>query len=372
MLVRNGDMTSGKLVSFLLYLQSLSDAFATIGWVFSSLTQAVGAADKVFELLNRQPKLRSPTVVTIDENPAAHPIRTGILGVEATKARLQRTLGHTLRDEDANGEIVLQDVVMYYPARPNRRVLNGISLTIKPGSVVALVGQSGGGKSSVMSLIQHMYEPTSGRVIVDGHDVHELCPAWLSRHISIVSQEPTLFARSIKKNIMYGLEGTPFEPTDDEIIEAAKLANAHNFIMDMPQKYDTEVGERGVQLSGGQKQRVAIARALVRKPRILLLDEATSALDAESEHLVQKSIDDMIARRKEQGGSRNSMTVVIVAHRLSTVRSADTIFVIKEGQVVEEGSHEELIVNTDGSYSNLIRRQMEAQQLLDTTSKTDT
>jgi ATP-binding cassette, subfamily B (MDR/TAP), member 9 len=368
MLVRNGDMTSGKLVSFLLYLQSLSDAFATIGWVFSSLTQAIGAADKVCELLNRKPKLRTPTVVTIDENPTLHPSRVGSLGIAATKSRTQRTVGHTLSNNEANGEIVLQNVVLYYPARPNRRVLNGISLTIKPGSVVALVGQSGGGKSSVMSLIQHMYEPQSGRVIVDGYDVHELCPEWLSRHISIVSQEPTLFARSIKKNIMYGLDGTPYEPTDEEIIEAAKLANAHNFIMDMPLKYDTEVGERGVQLSGGQKQRVAIARALVRKPRILLLDEATSALDAESEHLVQQSIDDMITRGKQQNNDQHTMTVVIVAHRLSTVRSADTIFVIKDGQVVEHGSHDELTIDPTGAYSNLIRRQMEAQQLLDTTA----
>jgi ATP-binding cassette, subfamily B (MDR/TAP), member 9 len=254
MLVRNGDMTSGQLVSFLLYLQSLSDAFATIGYVFSSLTQAVGAADKVFELLHRKPKMKVPTNA-VDEAPAEHPTHTGILGIEATKTRLQRSLGRRPARDQAIGSISLQDIVMYYPARPKRKVLDGLSLRIEPGSVVALVGQSGGGKSSVMSLIQHLYEPSSGRVLIDGHDVHELCPEWLSRHISIVSQEPTLFARSIKKNIMYGLEGTPYEPTDDEIQEAARLANAHSFIMDMPQQYDTEAGERGVQLSGGQKQR---------------------------------------------------------------------------------------------------------------------
>jgi ATP-binding cassette, subfamily B (MDR/TAP), member 9 len=252
MLVRNGDMTSGQLVSFLLYLQSLSDAFATIGYVFSSLTQAVGAADKVFELLHRKPQMKAPTNA-VDEDPSEHPVHTGILGIEATKTRQQRSLGR--RPNNAPGAIVLDNVEMHYPARPNRKVLNGITLKIEPGSVVALVGQSGGGKSSVMSLIQHLYEPSAGRVLVDGYDVHELCPEWLSRHISIVSQEPTLFARSIKKNIMYGLEGTAHEPTDEEIEEASKLANAHSFIMDMPQKYDTEVGERGVQLSGGQKQR---------------------------------------------------------------------------------------------------------------------
>lgn len=279
MLVRNGDMTSGQLVSFLLYLQSLSDAFSTIGWVFSSLTQAVGAADKVFELMHRKPRITPPS--RNDAQTRLGRGHVGILGIEATKTRQQRTFG--LRPEAVRGEIVLDNVEMYYPARPNRRILNGMSLKIEPGSIVALVGQSGGGKSSVMSLIQHLYEPSSGRVLFDGVEINELCPEWLSRHISIVSQEPTLFARSIKKNIMYGLEGTDAEPTEDEIIEAAKLANADSFIMNMPQKYvdslfsssewlrftclkssnlfvamgryDTEVGERGVQLSGGQKQR---------------------------------------------------------------------------------------------------------------------
>ena len=250
MLVRNGDMTSGQLVSFLLYLQSLSDAFSTIGWVFSSLTQAVGAADKVFELMHRKPRISAPS--TTDE-PGQPWSRTGIVGIEATKTRQQRMYGR--RPETAQGEIVLSDVEMYYPARPKRRVLNGLSLKVDPGSIVALVGPSGGGKSSVMSLIQHLYEQSSGKVLFDGIEVHELSPEWLYRNVSIVSQEPTLFARSIKKNIMYGLEGTDAEPTDEEIVEAAKLANADSFIQRMPEKYDTEVGDRGVQLSGGQKQR---------------------------------------------------------------------------------------------------------------------
>jgi len=159
---------------------------------------------------------------------------TGILGIEATKTQQQRKSG--LRPESARGEIELENVDMYYPARPKRRILNGLSLKIPESSVVALVGQSGGGKSSVMSLIQHLYEQSSGKVLFDGVDVHELCPEWMSRNISSVSQEPTLFARSIKKNIMYGLEGTDAEPTDEEIIEAAKLANADDFIQRMPQQ----------------------------------------------------------------------------------------------------------------------------------------
>jgi len=168
---------------------------------------------------------------------------------------------------------------------------------------------------------------------------------------------------------MYGLEGSDSEPSDDEIIQAAKLANAHSFIEKLPFKYETDVGERGVQLSGGQKQRIAIARALVRKPRILLLDEATSALDAESEALVQEAIDDMISRGRGASNIGNkrdsSMTVLIVAHRLSTVRNADIIFVVEDGRVVEEGNHEELIKNENGAYASLISRQMNAQTKLE-------
>jgi len=239
-----------------------------------------------------------------------------------------------------------------------------MSLRVPPGKIAALVGQSGGGKSSVISLFQHLYEQSSGRVTIDGQEVHELSPRWLSRHISIVSQEPTLFARSIKRNIIYGLEGTEMEPSQDEIERVAKLANADSFIDKMPQKYDTEVGERGVQLSGGQKQRIAIARALVRKPKVLLLDEATSALDAESEHMVQEAIDHMLAAGRDNREA-SGMTVMIVAHRLSTIQNADVIFVIKDGRVVEEGSHQTLIKNPDGAYSSLIRRQMDAQKKLD-------
>jgi ATP-binding cassette, subfamily B (MDR/TAP), member 9 len=213
-------------------LQSLSDAFSTIGWVFSSLTQAVGAADKVFELMHRKPRITHPS--RTDPTTQRNCRHVGILGIEATKTRQQRSFG--LRPEAARGHIVLENVEMYYPARPNRRILNGLSLKIEPGSIVALVGQSGGGKSSVMSLIQHLYEQSSGRVLFDDVEISEFSPSWLSRNISIVSQEPTLFARSIKKNIMYGLEGTDAEPSDDEIVAAAKLANADSFIQSMPQK----------------------------------------------------------------------------------------------------------------------------------------
>lgn len=358
LLVRNGAMTSGQLVSFLLYLQSLSDAFGSIGYIFSSLTQAVGAADKVFELMHRQPKLTPPSV---NSETNIIPRRSSIIAV--SKTTQQRMEG--FRPDECRGAIKLDNVTLCYPARPQRQVLNKLSLEVPPGSVVALVGPSGSGKSSVMSLVQHLYEPSEGLVTIDGISVHELSPQWLSRQVSVVSQEPTLFARSVRKNIMYGLEGTDDEPTMEDIQLAARLANAHEFIETLPFGYDTECGERGVTLSGGQKQRIAIARALVRKPKILLLDEATSALDAESEALVQGAIDDMLSRGRGGEGGDTKMTVLVVAHRLSTVRNCDVIFVVQDGQVVEQGSHDELIANADGAYTNLVLRQMNAQTRLE-------
>jgi ABC-type multidrug transport system fused ATPase/permease subunit len=199
--------------------------------------------------------------------------------------------------------------------------------------------------------------------MIDGMDVHNINKSWLSRCVSVVSQEPTLFGRSISKNIIYGLEGSQYEPLDEDIKHAAYLANASGFIEALPQGYNTEVGERGVQLSGGQKQRIAIARALVRKPRILLLDEATSALDSESEAAVQDAIDGML--RRGRGNTSEAMTVIVVAHRLSTVRNADIIYVIEKGRVVERGRHDDLIQVKDGAYYKLVNRQMKLHETID-------
>jgi len=238
LLVRNGNLSSGELVSFLLYLQSLSDAFSSIGYIFSSLTQAVGAADKVFELIHRKRRVTSQTMSPNNE------------GVN-TLTTVERVRTSGLEPNECRGEVRLQDVEMYYPARPNKRVLNSMSLSVPPGSIVALVGPSGGGKSSVISLVQNLYSQSSGKVMLDNVEVHEYSPRWLSHHISIVQQEPTLFARSIKRNIMYGLEGTDREPSQKEIERVARLSNCDDFIRKMPLQYETEVGERGVQLSGG-------------------------------------------------------------------------------------------------------------------------
>ncbi|PFX32325.1 ATP-binding cassette sub-family B member 9 [Stylophora pistillata] len=311
-LVINGDLTGGYLVSFILYLLQLSFYIDEVGEIYTGLMEAVGASQKVFELIDREPKIQNSGVVTPGE---------------------------------VSGEVTFQNVSFAYPTRPDITVLDKVSFSIKPGEVIALVGPSGGGKSTCISLLEHFYEPTSGEVLIDSIPVKNFDHKYLHNKVALVGQEPVLFARSVKENIAYGLGN---DEIDQCLVEnVSKLANAHSFISDMPQGYNTETGEKGLQLSGGQKQRVAIARALVRNPQILLLDEATSALDAESEHLVQDAI------YKNLTGH----TVMIVAHRLSTIEKADKIVVIDQGQVIAQGKHKEL-VEQNGLYAKLVSRQM--------------
>lgn len=221
------------------------------------------------------------------------------------------------------GEIELRCVNFHYPSRPDVPIFKNLNLLISSGTTVALVGESGSGKSTVVSLIERFYDPNSGEVLVDGCDIKTLQLRWLRKQIGLVSQEPVLFGTSIKENIAYGKD----DATDEEVYQAAALANAASFITNMPKGFNTQVGERGIQLSGGQKQRVAIARAILKNPRILLLDEATSALDAESEHIVQEALENVMVGR----------TTVVVAHRLTTIRNANLIAVIQRGVVVETG-----------------------------------
>ncbi|KAK4441433.1 ABC transporter B family member 11 [Sesamum alatum] len=244
---------------------------------------------------------------------------------------------------DINGDIELRDVHFSYPSRPDERIFHGFSLRVPSGTTLALVGESGSGKSTVVNLVERFYDPQAGEVLIDGINIKEFQLRWIRGKIGLVSQEPVLFASTIKDNIAYGKDGASLE----EIRAAAEYANAAKFIDKLPQGLDTMVGVNGTQLSGGQKQRIAIARAILKDPRILLLDEATSALDAESERIVQEALDRVMINR----------TTIIVAHRLSTVKNADAIAVIHQGKIVEKGSHSELILNPEGSYSQLIRLQ---------------
>ncbi|KAG8925777.1 GTPase-activating protein [Tulasnella sp. 417] len=250
------------------------------------------------------------------------------------------------------GRITFDNVVFNYPSRPDVSVLKGLDLDIRGGSSIALVGPSGTGKSTVVSLVERFYDPISGSIKLDGVDIKELNIKWLRQQIGLVQQEPVLFSTSIKNNVSHGFVGSPFETASEEekfrlIQEACVKANADSFIRKLPDGYDTIVGERGVLLSGGQKQRIAIARAIVSDPRILLLDEATSALDTHSEGVVQDALDKAAAGR----------TTITIAHRLSTIRDADQIYVIGNGVVVEHGTHNELLSNPDGQYAQLVSAQ---------------
>ncbi|KAL5780726.1 hypothetical protein ACOSQ2_011463 [Xanthoceras sorbifolium] len=243
------------------------------------------------------------------------------------------------------GQIEFQEVCFAYPSRPGR-VFENLSFTISAGKTFAVVGPSGSGKSTIISMVQRLYEPNSGKVLLDGHDIKSLQLKWLREQMGLVSQEPALFATTIATNILLGKE----DASMSQVIEAAKAANAHSFIQELPDSYDTQVGEGGTQLSGGQKQRIAIARAVLRNPKILLLDEATSALDAGSELIVQQALEKIMSNR----------TTIIVAHRLSTIRDVDTIIVLKNGQVVESGTHQDLI-SKGGEYATLVNLQMSGE-----------
>ncbi|KAF5185796.1 Abc transporter b family member [Thalictrum thalictroides] len=304
--------TGGDVLNIIVAVLTGSMSLGQASPCLAAFSAGQAAAYKMFETINRKPSIDS-----FD------------------------TRGQIL--DDIRGEIELKNVCFSYPARPDEQIFNGFSLTIPSGTTAALVGQSGSGKSTVISLIERFYDPLSGEVLIDGINLKEFQLRWIRQKIGLVSQEPVLFASSIKENIAYAKDGA----TTEEIRAAAELANAAKFIDKLPRGLDTLVGEHGTQLSGGQKQRIAIARAILKNPRILLLDEATSALDAESEHIVQEALDRIMVNR----------TTVIVAHRLTTVRNADMIAVIHQGKIVEKGSHSKLLKIPDGAYTQLIRLQ---------------
>ena len=264
-----------------------------------------------------------------------------VLKVLSKKATISSESHSKFLIGETKGCIELKDVCFSYPSRPDHRVYDGLSLSIASGSTVALVGSSGCGKSTLVSLIERFYDVDAGEILLDGRNIKEASVQWLRQQIGLVSQEPVLFSGTIADNIGYGRP----EATREEIEHAAKQANAHSFICSFSSGYETEVGERGIQLSGGQKQRIAIARAIVRNPRILILDEATSALDSQSEAVVQEALDELVKQK--------ARTTIIIAHRLSTIRHADKIFVLSNGCLLEEGTHDELMMSSKGFYRDL-------------------
>ncbi|XP_047055174.1 ABC transporter B family member 9-like [Lolium rigidum] len=283
----------------------------------------------------------SQTSAMASDSTKARESATSILALIDMRSKINSTSDEGIKLDKVDGNIHFNHVTFKYPSRPDVQVFSDFTLDIPSRKTFALVGESGSGKSTVIALLERFYDPDSGTISLDGIELKNLTLSWLRDQMGLVSQEPVLFNDTIRANIAYGKRG---EATEEEIITVAKAANAHEFISSLPQGYNTNVGERGTQLSGGQKQRVAIARAILKDPRILLLDEATSALDAESERIVQDTLDQVMVSR----------TTIVVAHRLSTIKGADMIAVIKDGSVAEKGKHESLMSIKDGVYASLV------------------
>lgn len=311
-MVQRGEMEAGSLLSFVIYTVMIGGAIASLGNLYTTIAGALGATERVKEILSR------PTEVDIHDQTVDTPI---------------------------NGEIEFKNVQFSYPSRKEISVLKGINLHIKPGSQVALVGSSGSGKSTIVKLLMKFYDIDSGEILVDGKNVDEYNLTAFRKNIGLVPQEVILFGGTIRENLLYGRP----DADDNELMEAAKKANCWDFISSFPEGLDTIVGERGIKLSGGQKQRVAIARTILKDPSILLLDEATSSLDAESERVVQIAMDNLMEGR----------TSIIIAHRLATIRNVDKIYVLENGSIVEQGSHDQLTQMEEGVYNNLAKLQFD-------------
>jgi ATP-binding cassette subfamily B protein len=312
--VIQGSMSVGDLTQFLLYLMLVAIGVGSLGSLWGDFAAGLGASERIFEILEKQ--------------------------------SLELTTGK--KPEKVFGKIEFSNVNFSYPSRKDIKVIKNLSFSVSPGQKVAFVGSSGAGKSTIASLIPGFYPTDSGQIKIDDIEIAQLDVYWLREQIGIVSQEPVLISSTIEENIKYGKENT----SEQSITEAAKSANALEFIQRFPEGMQTKVGEKGLQLSGGQKQRVAIARALLKNPKILILDEATSSLDTESEALVQEALNRLMEGR----------TSLVIAHRLSTIVNADKIFVLDNGQVVQSGTHDELAKDKSGIYYRLLQKQFSGEE----------
>ena len=306
--VIDGNLTSGALIAFLIYVVNLANPVKRLSKVYGNIQKSLAAAERVFAILDTEPDIKDmPGAIDLPE---------------------------------VKGHVALQHLSFAYS--PGQYALRDVSLEVKPGQTIAIVGPSGAGKTTIANLLPRFYEATEGSILVDGKDIRTVTMQSLRQQIGIVPQETVLFNGTVYDNILYGR----LDATHEEVIAAAKAANAHNFIDRMPDQYQTHIGERGAKLSGGQRQRISIARAILKDPRILILDEATSALDTESEKLVQQALDKLMIGR----------TSFVIAHRLSTVQRADMIVVLDKGRLVEQGTHSELLA-LGGLYSTLYQVQ---------------
>ena len=323
--VIGGSLTSGALIAFLMYAVNLSNPIKRLGKSYVNIQKALAAAERVFEVLDTEPEVKEK------ENAIKLP--------------------------EVSGLVEFKNVKFSY--KEGEQILDDISLTAEPGQMIALVGSSGAGKTTIANLIPRFYDIESGEITIDGYNISDVTLDSLREQISIVPQETILFNGSVYDNILYGR----LDATKEEIIEAAKAANAHTFVMEMPNGYDSLIGERGTQISGGQRQRIAIARAILKDPRVLILDEATSALDNKSEKLVQEALDKLMVGR----------TSFVIAHRLSTIVKADVILVMEKGKIVEKGKHQELLENSF-YYKNLSAESLdnkESEEDADNLNNTD-
>lgn len=309
--VIHGVMSAGDLAAFVFYAIMVASSLATISEVLGELQRAAGATERLVEILQVKSDISAPEQCDIDS-------------------------------DSLTAQVRFDKLSFHYPSRPNQAALAELDLLVEPGEVLALVGPSGAGKTTLFELLQRFYDPSRGQVLLGGVDIRRLNPQQLRNQMALVPQQPALFSQDVMHNIRYG---NP-DATDEQVIEAAKQAHAHEFIVNLPDGYHSYLGERGVRLSGGQKQRIAIARAILKDPHILLLDEATSALDSESEHYVQQALEELMRGR----------TTIIIAHRLSTIKHADKIAVLEAGRLVDVGNHQSLLTSCE-----LYRRLVELQ-----------